>query len=180
MVEGTQAAHVYKEQGQNPSKVRDGPTWNQKSQRNEWISSRPKPFGDESRTIHSAFFNLHSDREIQRIGPEIKYKTWWWTSVLHMYSNLPLRSVKLNGEKIREAQMSKGTRPSACINMSDHVLQGSSRSQFWVPFWILHLRQLAHHQGLQNIHMWKCHRLRTAWGSSNTMKGCPLNIFQTP
>ncbi len=31
MVEGTQAAHVYKEQGQNPSKVRDGPTWNQKA-----------------------------------------------------------------------------------------------------------------------------------------------------
>lgn len=63
-----------------------------------------------------------------------------------MCSNLPLRSVKSNGEKIWETQMSKGTRQIKCVHASVHhhvyihVLQGSSRSQFWVPFWVLHLR----------------------------------------
>lgn len=145
MVEGTQAAHVYKEQGQNPSrKVRDGPrTWNHETRKlTQWVDflwARPNPFfWDESRTIQSAFCILQSaqwDRFIELgrksnyyIGHDDGHLNWY------MCSNLPLRSVKSNGEKMWAAQMSKGARQLVRASVHHHVWSCPSRE---LPFAIL-------------------------------------------
>ena len=134
MVEGTQAAHVYTEQGQNPSrKVRDGPrTWNHETRKlTQWVDflwARPNPFfWDESRTIQSAFCILQSaqwDRFIE-LGRKWNYYIRHDDGHLNWYmcSNLPFRSVKSNGEKNMSSpnvQRHEATR--ACIRASSRLI----------------------------------------------------------